>query len=102
MDYPGFDKRQEDRYNAVRYLLADHRGRYFLQMLMDECGVYNSTYAGDVNDMLVSEGMRRVGLWAREVAMQHDPDIYVRLVKEHKEREAHYAELDQQDEEILI
>ena len=44
MDYPGFDKRQEDRYNAVRYLLADHRGRYFLQMLMDECGVYNSTY----------------------------------------------------------
>ena len=96
MDYPGFEKREEDRYNAVRYVLADRRGRQFLQMVMDECGVYSSSYHGDVHETLVHEGMRHVGLWVRTLVMEHNPNTYVHLVKENKEREEYYATLDEE------
>jgi len=50
--------------NALRYLLADERGRWFLSRMMERCHVFSSVIPADGNmhRVLVSEGERRVGL----------------------------------------
>ena len=88
---PGVAKRQEDRYNALRYVLADRRGRYFVQMLMEESGVFSGLYDGCPNALLVSEGRRQVGLWVRDSVLHHDAGVSVRIQREHNEDEARYA-----------
>ena len=49
---------------ALRYLLADKRGRWFLSRMMERCHVFSSTIPadGELNRVLVVEGERRVGL----------------------------------------
>ena len=89
----GVAKRREDRYNALRYVLADRRGRQFLQMVMEESGVFSSLYDGCPNALLVSEGRREVGLWVRDSILMHDVDMAVRIQQETNEREAYYASL---------
>ena len=91
---PGVAKRQEDRYNALRYVLADSRGRHFVQMIMEESGVFSSLYAGCPNALLVSEGRREVGLWVRDMVHQQEASMGVRVLREHNEREAYYASLE--------
>ena len=49
--------------NALRYLLADERGRWFISRMLERCHVFSSTIPdGDMSRLLVSEGERRVGL----------------------------------------
>lgn len=50
--------------NALRYLLDDARGRWFLSRMMERCHVFSSTIPadGDMSRVLVAEGERRVGL----------------------------------------
>lgn len=49
---------------ALRYILEDHRGRWFLMRLFDRCHMLSTTYPdeGQVNQMLIWEGERRVAL----------------------------------------
>jgi len=46
---------------ALRYLLADERGRWFLSRMMERSHVYESP-AGDIHQILMFEGERRVGV----------------------------------------
>lgn len=50
--------------NALRYLLEDERGRWFIQRMMERCHVFASTIPADGNAsrMFVAEGERRVGV----------------------------------------
>ena len=50
--------------NALRYLLEDERGRWFLSRMMERCHVFTSTVPADneMSRMLVSEGERRIGV----------------------------------------
>ena len=41
------EARKTDRDNAVRYMLADRRGRMFLHMLADESGIYDNHFTSD-------------------------------------------------------
>ena len=86
--------REQDRYNALRYVLADRRGRQFLQMVIDESGLHGTTDCGDAHGMAVLEGRRQLGMWVRDAMMHHDPDTYVTLVREQREREAYYETLE--------
>lgn len=49
---------------ALRYILEDSRGRWFLMRLFDRCHMLSTTYPdeGQVNQMLIWEGERRVAL----------------------------------------
>jgi len=50
--------------DALHYLLSDPKGRWFLMRLYDRCHMLSTTYPdeGNVNQMLVWEGERRVAL----------------------------------------
>lgn len=49
---------------ALRYILEDSRGRWFLMRLFDRCHMLSTTCPdeGQVNQMLIWEGERRVAL----------------------------------------
>lgn len=49
---------------ALRYLMADERGRWFAMRLFEQCHMVQAVpfSEGNVNRLLVSEGERRVGL----------------------------------------
>lgn len=46
---------------ALRFLLSDERGRWFLSRMMERCNVH-SIATGDVHQILMFEGARRVGV----------------------------------------
>lgn len=46
---------------ALRYLLSDKRGRWFLTRMMERTGIY-SVASDDIHQQLIFEGGRRVGL----------------------------------------
>lgn len=46
---------------ALRYLLSDERGRWFLSRMMERCNIYGAA-SGDIHQMLIFEGGRRVGV----------------------------------------
>ena len=50
--------------NALRYLLEDERGRWFVSRMLERCHVFTSVIPadGDMSRLLVSEGERRVGV----------------------------------------
>lgn len=47
---------------ALRYLLADARGRWYISRMMERCHVFGTTAHDDTNRMLIMEGERRVGV----------------------------------------
>lgn len=47
---------------AIRYMLADKRGRWFISRILERCHVFTPTAYNDVNRMLIMEGERRIGL----------------------------------------
>lgn len=47
---------------ALRYLLADERGRWFISRMLERCHVFSTTANDDMNRMLLMEGERRVGV----------------------------------------
>lgn len=49
---------------ALDYLLSDEDGRWFLMRLFERCHIFSTTYPneGDINQMMVWEGERRVAL----------------------------------------
>lgn len=57
-------ERLKDR-EAVLYMLADERGRWFLSRLMDACGT-KKEMPDDVNRIFIAEGKRRIGLYIED------------------------------------
>ena len=47
---------------ALRYLLADKNGRWFVYRMLERCHVFSSTADGNANRMMMMEGERRVGV----------------------------------------
>ncbi len=46
---------------ALRYLISDERGRWFLSRMLERCHVF-SMASGDVNRILLFEGERNIGV----------------------------------------
>ncbi len=47
---------------ALRYILSDERGRWFISRMLERCHVFSATANDDTNRMLIMEGERRVGV----------------------------------------
>ena len=65
-EYPAYvqKKQQQKDEAALRYILEDERGRWFLERLFKRCHMEASTF-GDLertNGMMIFEGERRVAL----------------------------------------
>ena len=51
---------------ALKYLVSNENGRWFLARLMEQCGVTDPLDAGNKEAMLLKEGARRVGISIRK------------------------------------
>ena len=91
---PSEEARERDQENAVRYMMADRRGRHFLEMLMAEAGVDKATFNTDPGLLAMCEGRRQVGLWARDYAAMVSPVEIIRMMDEARQREQGYENLD--------
>lgn len=82
---------------ALRYLMADERGRWFAMRLFEQCHMVQAVpfSEGNVNRLLVSEGERRVGL----VLLSNMEALGVLNEKQQAERE-YYAFMRQMKELI--
>lgn len=73
------------RDNALRYLLADIRGRHFLWELLEQTGINTCSFHGDPLWAAFNEGSRNVGLTLQADIMALDPDSYLTMIQEHRE-----------------
>ena len=46
----------------LKKIVDTYQGRWFLWRLMGRCKIFHKGYYGDVNDLLVNDGMRTIGL----------------------------------------
>ena len=80
-------ERQRDK-EELLWLLADRRGRRFLWRLLEQAGVFRSSFAGtsaiDVNAVVSSEGRRSVGLAVLGDVLATDPAAYLAMIQENR------------------
>ena len=75
-------KAQEALDEAVRWLLADARGRLVAWWLLEQAGVFRTSFAGAAEHTAFNEGRRDLGLRLLHRVMEVDPDAYGLMVKE--------------------
>ncbi len=71
----------------MQELLALPSGRRTLWRYISGCGVFRTSFVGDVNAAIFNEGARNVGLKIIDDVMTADPDAFVLMQKEAKKRE---------------
>lgn len=72
--------RQQRDADDVRWLMANEQGRRFARRLLEEAKLFRSTYAGDLNNMLVAEGARGIGLFVLREVGTHSPEHLASLM----------------------
>ena len=78
-------KAQEELDEAVRWLLGDARGRLVAWWLLEQAGVFRTSFAGAAEHTAFNEGRRDLGLRLLHRVMDVDADAYLRMVKERKD-----------------
>jgi len=87
------DRRQKELVAAFNDILKTYQGRLWLYWLLEQCGlesfgVFTLSYMGNVEDALVNEGRRRVGNQVMAAIVELNPEYYVMMMKEAKDRRA--------------
>lgn len=96
-----------DRAKAVRQMevnaawdaiLSDRRGRLVVWDILEQCGVYRSTFTGNAHGTFL-EGQRQIGLWmlAERIAA-HSPRTFPQMQLEAAEFEERLSLLAQQED----
>jgi hypothetical protein len=66
-----------------RWLLADKRGRRIAWKLLEDAGIFRTSFDRDSNGQTAfNEGQRNIGLRVLAQAMQADPSAYERMTRE--------------------
>lgn len=68
----------------IIWLMSEQAGRRIIAGLLEESGVYRSSYAGD-DDTFFREGRRAIGLKYLAVVSSHCPDDYILMLKERRD-----------------
>lgn len=69
-----------------RWLLADRRGRRIVWALLEEAGVFRTSFDADRPQVTAfNEGQRNTGLRTLNAVMQADPDAFVTMQREAKD-----------------
>ncbi len=68
----------------LKDILSKPGGRDFIWRLLTECGVYHTSFTGEVNSTILNEGRRQIGLWVLTEMFDADPTAYITMQKESK------------------
>lgn len=77
---------RERETEALRSILSTFDGRAFLWRLLEECGIYTSSFTGN-STTFFNEGKRHIGLWTLNEIMEVDPNAYMKMKVEAVERD---------------
>jgi hypothetical protein len=80
------DRRRKEL-DDLRWLLGHPQGRRILARVLDEAGVFRSSFNHSGSVMAFSEGRRHMGLWVTGELMDASPDGYFKLLKEFKAKD---------------
>lgn len=84
----------EEKVDTSR-LLQTPEGRHLLWRILEQCGVYRSSFTGDPHQTAFLEGQRSIGLWIMsEIVLTDGFDVFNVMSKEAEARnEKHKAEM---------
>ena len=68
----------------LRWLLGHPQGRRIALRLLDETGVFRSSFNHSGSLMAFNEGRRNIGLWMTAELMEANSEGYLKVLKEHK------------------
>lgn len=73
--------------NDIREIMAFRKGRRFMWRMLENAGIYKSSFALENAIMAFNEGQRNIGLMLLADIMEAAPEKYNLMMKEQKEYE---------------
>ncbi|HDY8290553.1 TPA: hypothetical protein RRG66_005079 [Klebsiella pneumoniae] len=77
--------RRENELNDLRLICETEHGRRFIWRLIEQVGVWRTTYTGEALSAAFAEGKRNTGLKVFSDVMEACPDQYLAMAKEASE-----------------
>jgi hypothetical protein len=71
----------------LRWLLGHPQGRRIAMRLLDEAGVYRSSFNHSGSVMAFSEGKRHIGLFLTSELLEASADGFMKVLKEYRTKE---------------
>jgi len=86
-DEAGARARRERELNDLRWLLGHPQGRRIATRLLDEAGVFRSSFNTSGSVMAFNEGKRNQGLFLTAELLDASPDGYMKVLQEYKAKQ---------------
>jgi hypothetical protein len=80
----GARERRRKELDDLRWFLGHPQGRRIIGRLLDEAGVFRSSFNHSGSVMAFSEGKRHMGLFITSELLEASPDGYMKVLKEFK------------------
>ena len=80
-------ERRRKELEDLRWLLAHPQGRRILMRLLDEAGVYRSSFNHSGSVMAFSEGKRHIGLFLTAELMEASTMGFMKILEDYKAKE---------------
>ena len=77
-------KAKRDEFEDWTWLMSDARGRSILWRILEQAGVYRTTFAVEPTLTAFNEGKRSLGLQSLATAMEHAPQQFFIMSQEAK------------------
>lgn len=78
-------RKREAELSEMRWLLSHRSGRNIIWRILERAGVYQTSFA-EPNLMAFKEGAREQGLYLLTEVFEADPDAYLTMMKENREK----------------
>jgi hypothetical protein len=82
-DEAGGRERRRKELEDLRWLLGHPQGRRVAMRLLDEAGVYRSSFNHSGSVMAFNEGKRHIGLFLTAEFLEATPDGFMKVLKEY-------------------
>lgn len=83
----GARERRRKELEDLRWWLGHPQGRRLVSRLLEEAGVYRSSFNHSGSVMAFSEGKRHIGLFLISELLEASPDGYMKVLKEYKAKD---------------
>lgn len=80
-------ERRRKELDDLRWLLGHPQGRRIISRLLDEAGVFRSSFNHSGSLMAFSEGKRHMGLFITSELLEASADGYMKVLKEYKAKD---------------
>lgn len=79
--------KRKQQIEDLKALMGEIGGRTFAWRLLEQCGVYRSSFSSDPLLMAFDEGRRSIGLWLIAELAAVDPSLFALMQQEDRVRE---------------